>query len=123
VQGLADILIHPQIIYIMAKKAKKIKTSKGLKLELVNPNAAGIDVSSTEMQVCVPEDRDGNNNRCFGTFTCDLYQISAWLKACKIDTVATVIEQFDRLTDHLSKYGIYRHLLGSALYEACSRRI
>ena len=72
----------------MAKKAKKIKTSKGLKLEIVNPNAAGIDVSSTEMQVCVPEDRDGDNNRCFGTFTCDLYEISAWLKACKIDTIA-----------------------------------
>ena len=46
----------------MAKKAKKIKTNKGLKLEIVNPNAAGIDVSSTEMQVCVPEDRDGDNN-------------------------------------------------------------
>ena len=72
----------------MAKKAKKIKTNKGLKLEIVNPNAAGIDVSSTEMQVCVPEDRDGDNNRCFGTFTCDLHEISAWLKACKIDTVA-----------------------------------
>jgi len=40
------------------------------------------------MQVCVPEDRDGDNNRCFGTFTCDLHEISAWLKACKIDTVA-----------------------------------
>lgn len=72
----------------MAKKAKKVKTSKGLKLEIVNPNAAGIDVSSTEMQVCVPEDRDGDNNRCFGSFTCDLHLISEWLKACNIDTVA-----------------------------------
>jgi len=72
----------------MAKKAKKIKTKKGLKLEIVNPNAAGIDVSSSEMQVCVPEDRDSDNNRCFGTFTCDLHEISAWLKACKIDTIA-----------------------------------
>jgi len=72
----------------MAKKAKKIKTKKGLKLEIVNPNAAGIDVSSTEMQVCVPEDRDGDNNRRFGTFTCDLHEISAWLKSCEIDTVA-----------------------------------
>ena len=72
----------------MAKKAKKIKTSKGLKLEIVNPNAAGIDVSSTEMQVCVPEDRDGDNNRRFGTFTEDLHFISSWLKACGIDTVA-----------------------------------
>jgi transposase len=72
----------------MAKKAKKIKTRKGLKLEIVNPNAAGIDVSSTEMQVCVPEDRDGDNNRCFGTFTCDLHFISGWLEACGIETVA-----------------------------------
>jgi len=72
----------------MAKKAKKIKTGKGLKLEIVNPNAAGIDVSSTEMQVCVPEDRDGDNNRRFGSFTEDLHLISSWLKACKIETVA-----------------------------------
>ena len=72
----------------MANKAKKIKTKKGLKLEIVNPNAAGIDVSSTEMQVCVPEDRDEDNNRRFGTFTCDLHEISAWLKSCAIDTVA-----------------------------------
>jgi Transposase and inactivated derivatives len=72
----------------MAKKAKKTKTSKGLKLEIVNPNAAGIDVSSTEMQVCVPEDRDGENNRRFGTFTDDLHLIVEWLKACSINTVA-----------------------------------
>jgi transposase len=72
----------------MAKKAKKIKTNKGLELRIVNPDAAGIDVSATEMQVCVPEDRDGDNNRRFGTFTCDLHYISEWLKACGIKTVA-----------------------------------
>jgi hypothetical protein len=86
---LTDIFYSPSSYLLeMAKKAKKIKTKKGLKLEIVNPNAAGIDVSSTEMQVCVPEDRDVDNNRCFGTFTCDLHQISAWLKACDIDTIA-----------------------------------
>ena len=72
----------------MAKKAKKIKTKKGLKLAVVNTNAAGIDVSSTEMQVCVPEDRAEDNNRCFGVFTEDLDEICFWLKSCKIDTVA-----------------------------------
>ena len=72
----------------MAKKAKKSKTKKGITLEIVNPNAAGIDVSSTEMQVCVPEDRDGDSNRRFGTFTEDLHSISSWLKACGITTVA-----------------------------------
>ena len=59
-----------------------------MKLEIVNPNAAGIDVSAKEMQVCVPENSDSDNNRCFGTFTCDLHEISAWLKACNIDTIA-----------------------------------
>ena len=40
------------------------------------------------MQVCVPEDRDGENNRCFGSFTCDYEEIASWLKACGITTVA-----------------------------------
>jgi len=72
----------------MAKKAKKLHTRKGVELRIVNPNAAGIDIADTEMQVCVPSERDGDNNRRFGSFTRDLTQISEWLKACDIDTVA-----------------------------------
>lgn len=72
----------------MAKKAKVIKTKEGLKLKIVNPNAAGIDVADGKLQVCVPEDRDGENNRRFGSFTKDLRYIADWLKACRIDTVA-----------------------------------
>lgn len=72
----------------MAKKAQKSQTSKGLTLKIVNPNAAGIDVASTEMQVCVPADRDADNNRRFGSFTKDLREISSYLSACGIDTVA-----------------------------------
>lgn len=72
----------------MAKKAKKLHTSKGIELKIVNPNAAGIDIADTEMQVCVPAGRDGENNRRFGSFTRDLNEISDWLKACGIDTVA-----------------------------------
>ena len=72
----------------MAKKAKKTQTDKGLKLKIVNPNAAGIDIASGEMQVCVPQDRDGDNNRTFGSFTNDLKAICKWLKLCQIDTVA-----------------------------------
>lgn len=59
-----------------------------MKLKIVNPNAAGIDIAYGEMQVCVPEDRDGENNRCFGIFTCDYEDIASWLKACGITTVA-----------------------------------
>lgn len=46
----------------MARKAEKEKTKDGLKLKIVNPNAAGIDIAYGEMKVCVPEDRDGENN-------------------------------------------------------------
>ena len=72
----------------MAKKAKKIHTKKGIELKIVNPDAAGIDIADSEMQVCVPSDRDGDNNRRFGSFTRDLNEISSWLKTCKIKTVA-----------------------------------
>lgn len=72
----------------MARRAEKEKTKDGLKLKIVNPNAAGIDIAYGEMQVCVPEDRDSDNNRCFGSFTCDYEEISSWLKACGITTVA-----------------------------------
>jgi len=72
----------------MAKKAKKLHTKKGVELKIVNPNAAGIDIADTEMQVCVPSDRDGDNNRRFGSFTRDLNEICTWLKDCSIDTAA-----------------------------------
>ena len=72
----------------MAKKAKKLHTTKGLELKIVNPDAAGIDIADSEMQVCVPSDRDGDNNRRFGSYTQELRFICDWLKACNITTVA-----------------------------------
>ena len=56
----------------MTRNTKTIKSPDGNKLAIVNPDAAGIDIADTEMQVCVPEDRDGDNNRRFGSFTCEL---------------------------------------------------
>lgn len=72
----------------MKNQAQMIKSQDGNKLAIVNPNAAGIDIADTEMQVCVPEDRDGENNRRFGSFTQDLNTIVDWLKDCQITTVA-----------------------------------
>ena len=72
----------------MAKKAKKVKTSKGAELRIVNPDAAGIDIADGIMQVCVPADRSKDNNRAFGAYTSDLHAISAWLRECGIRTVA-----------------------------------
>jgi transposase len=36
----------------------------------------------------VPEDRDAEPVRSFGTFTPDLYALAEWLAACQIETVA-----------------------------------
>ena len=38
----------------------------------VNPHAAGLDIGSEEIWACVPEDRDAEPVRSFGTFTPDL---------------------------------------------------
>jgi transposase len=54
----------------------------------VNPHAAGLDIGSEEIWACVPEDRDPQPVRSFGTFTPDLYMLAAWLHACQIETVA-----------------------------------
>jgi transposase len=54
----------------------------------VNPHAAGLDIGSEEIWVCVPEDRDAEPVRSFGTFTPDLYAPADWLAACRIVTVA-----------------------------------
>jgi hypothetical protein len=70
------------------KSAKAKKFLLDQKLEMLNPNAAGIDVASEEMWVCVPPDRVENNVRKFGAFTCDLHAIADWLTACGVTTVA-----------------------------------
>lgn len=57
-------------------------------LKQINLNAAGIDIGDSQMYVAVPEDRDEQFVRAFGTFTPDLISIAQWLKQCNITTVA-----------------------------------
>ena len=57
-------------------------------LSVVNPDAAGIDVHSNMHMVCVPGDRDANPVRQFGANTADLHEIVAWLRKCRVKTVA-----------------------------------
>ena len=57
-------------------------------LHVINPDAAGIDIHSDMHMVCVPADRDANPVRQFGANTADLQEIVAWLKKCRIKTVA-----------------------------------
>lgn len=55
---------------------------------VLEPNAAGVDIGSTEIYVAVPQDRDPQPVRCFTTFTNDLDAIAAWLQKCRVQTVA-----------------------------------
>lgn len=62
--------------------------ARGLSLECIELNAAGIDVGATEIFVAVPPDRDPQPVRSFPTFTTDLRAMAAWLVRCGITTVA-----------------------------------
>jgi transposase len=61
---------------------------KGVQVEVVNPNAAGIDVGSEVHYVAVPPDRDPEPVRSFKCFTADLNALADWLDECGIETVA-----------------------------------
>lgn len=56
-------------------------------LEVVHPDAAGIDVGSRRHYVAVGPDRDTQPVRSFGCFTADLLQIAEFLRRCGIRTV------------------------------------
>ncbi|MFN2440682.1 MAG: IS110 family transposase [Chitinophagaceae bacterium] len=69
-------------------KTKKTKANSLIEMAVVNPYAAGIDVGDKELVVAVAEGMGSERVRNFGTMTCDLLSIMAWLKQCEIDTVA-----------------------------------
>jgi len=79
------------IVNVKEKQKSQRKKAKSKSVEgmpLINYNAAGIDIGDTLHVVSIPEGRDTTSVRSFGAFTCDLHEISRWLKTCKIETVA-----------------------------------
>lgn len=68
----------------MAKIAKKSASP----LSVVNPDAAGIDVSATMHMVAIPPNRGPEPIRQFGAFTEDLHELAEWLVQHQIRTVA-----------------------------------
>ena len=56
-------------------------------LEVVHPDAAGIDVGNASHFVAVPPDREEQPVREFGSWTADLRRMAEWLKRCGIRTV------------------------------------
>ncbi len=55
---------------------------------VIQPEAAGIDISSKEHFVAVNPERDNEPIRRFGAFTEDLHAIAEWLKKCRVNTIA-----------------------------------
>jgi transposase len=57
-------------------------------LEVVHPQAAGIDVGNSSHYVAVRPERDEQPVRRFDCFTADLHRLADWLKDCGVKTVA-----------------------------------
>lgn len=66
----------------MAMKVKKRA------LQVLFPNAAGIDIGSASHYVAVPSERCERPVREFGSCTADLIALAEWLGECGVDTVA-----------------------------------
>jgi transposase len=62
--------------------------SDDLSLEVVHPDAAGIDIGNEFHYVAVPPTRDSQPVRRFGCTTAELKAMAQWLKQCGIRTVA-----------------------------------
>jgi len=62
--------------------------SEDLRLEVVHPDAAGLDIGNESHYVAVPPTRDSQAVRRFGCTTAELKAMAAWLQQCRIRTVA-----------------------------------
>jgi len=62
--------------------------SEDLRLEVVHPDAAGIDIGNESHYVAVPPTRDSPPVRRFGCTTSELKEMAVWLKQCAIRTMA-----------------------------------
>src|SRR2546426_1246443 len=62
--------------------------SEDLSLEVIHPDAAGIDIGNESHYAAVPPSRDSQPVREFGCTTAELKAMAAWLKQCRIRTVA-----------------------------------
>src|SRR6267143_1111315 len=66
---------------------RKMRT-EDLSLEVIHPDAGGIDIGNESHYVAVPPGRDSQSVRRFGCTTAELKAMAAWLKQCRIQTVA-----------------------------------
>src|SRR5262250_3172082 len=62
--------------------------AEDLSLEVVHPDAAGIDIGNQSHYAAVPSSRDRQPVRRFGCTTAELREMASWLQQCGIRTVA-----------------------------------
>ena len=85
-------------------------------LDVVHPNAGGIDIGNESHFVAVPPGRDATPVQEFGCWTAELVRMAEWLKSCKIDTVAmqsTGVYWF-AVYDVLERHGLEVFLVNAA---------
>ena len=90
-------------------KCQKVSPFSG-DLQLIEPDAAAVDVGSRSHWVAVNPQRDPNPVREFGTFTADLISLADWLAQCEAKSV--VMEASDvkdcQWLRRLHSYGLLR---------------
>ena len=69
-------------------KTKNEKVKRISQMAVINPTAAGIDVSDTEMMVAYPINSEQLEIRVFGCFTRDLHSIARCLRENGTTTIA-----------------------------------
>src|SRR6266542_474999 len=62
--------------------------SEDISLEVIHPDAAGIDIGNESHYVAVPPPRDSQPVQRFGCTTAELKDMAGWLKQCGIRTIA-----------------------------------
>ena len=70
------------------RKIMRKLQSEDLSLEVIHPDAAGIDIGNESHYVAVSQKRDSQPVRRFGCTTAQLKSMADWLKQCGIRTIA-----------------------------------
>ena len=101
----------------MSKRLQILRAQRKIigDIEVVHPDAAGIDAGSEQLYVSVPEDRCKEPVRMFETFTADLQALTQWLIECRIKTVAIEATgvYWIPLYEILLEHGLDPHLVDS----------
>ena len=84
--------------------------SKDPGLDVIHPEAAGIDVGNASHYVAVRPDRDTEPVRQFGCFTADLHRLADWLKSCGVRTVAIAYASYCTSPGRCETFSINRSL-------------